>query len=75
MYGRAIPQVDADGKGIHVLWFGPTRWGYSPGGWIIERRKYPGSGDKPACNFLNSNELALLQDARERLATGRARCC
>lgn len=66
MYGRAIPQVDADGTGIHVLWFGPTRWGYAPGGWIIERRLYPGPGVEPVCNFLSDNDLILLKDTRER---------
>src|SRR5215213_584265 len=57
MYGRAIPQIDADGKGIHVLWFGPTRWGYSPFGWIIERRAYSGPKVEPVCNSLNSNDI------------------
>lgn len=66
MYGRAIPQIDADGKGIHVLWFGPTRWGYSPGGWIIERRIFPGPGERPACNQLLEADLARLRTTRER---------
>ena len=66
MYGRAIPQIDADGTGIHVLWFGPTRWGYSPGGWIIERRLYPGPGVQPVCNSLDSDTLSSLETTRER---------
>jgi hypothetical protein len=66
MYGRAIPQIDANGKGIHVLWFGPTRWGYSPFGWVIERRLYSGPRVEPVCNSLNSNDLLLLERARER---------
>jgi hypothetical protein len=66
MYGRAIPQVDADGKGFHVLWFGPTRWGYSPFGWVIERRLYPGTRVEPTCNSLNSNDVLLLETTRER---------
>jgi hypothetical protein len=66
MYGRAIPQVDADGRGIHVLWFGPVRWGYAPGGWVIERRLYPGPTVEPVCNFLSDKEIILLDGPRER---------
>ena len=66
MYGRAIPQIDADGKGIHVLWLGPTRWGYSPFGWTIERRLYSGPGVEPVCNSLRSDEIFQLQTTRER---------
>ncbi|HSK81418.1 MAG TPA: hypothetical protein VLQ45_33500, partial [Thermoanaerobaculia bacterium] len=66
MYGRAIPQIDADGKGIHVLWLGPTRWGYSPFGWIIERRLYSGPKVEPVCNSLNSEHIFQLEKTRER---------
>jgi hypothetical protein len=66
MYGRAIPQIDADGKGIHVLWLGPTRWGYSPFGWIIERRLYSGPKVEPVCNSLRSDEIFELEKTREQ---------
>lgn len=66
MYGRAIPQIDADGKGIHVLWFGPTRWGYSPFGWTIERRLYTGPRVEPVCDSLNSEQIFQLETTRER---------
>ena len=49
-----------------MLWFGPTRWGYAPGGWIIERREYPGPHAEPVCDHLSGNDLLLLQSTRER---------
>ena len=38
LIAHAIAQVDAAVRGIHVLWSGPAGWGYSPTGYIVERR-------------------------------------
>ena len=65
MHAHAIPQVDADGTGVHLAWSGPASWVYAPSGWTVQRRpaRPPRAVD---CEHLNADTIAELRLVRER---------
>lgn len=61
MFAHAIAEVNADRKGIHVIWAGPRQWLYSKGGWTIQRRIFQREevGDCVALNPTDVNQLRV----------------
>jgi hypothetical protein len=71
MYAYAIPQVEPPRIGVHLIWTGPRPWVYSPGGWSIQRRIFPGQSEVDCVNLeaADINELRQLFELRTRLGT------
>lgn len=64
LIAHAISQIDAAVRGIHVLWAGPTAWGYAESGYTVERRSQIPRPDWQ-CVVLDGAALTQLRAARE----------
>jgi hypothetical protein len=57
--GNAISQIDSSRSGIHLFWFGPPGWIWSPRGWNIQRRKFSRRSAK--CEAISSADIARIR--------------
>jgi hypothetical protein len=65
MFAHAIPEVTPARAGFHVLWMGPRSWVYSPGGWLIQRRRFERRHEELDCLNLTQGQLGYLHARRE----------
>lgn len=63
---HAVPQIEPSGRGIHLLWLGPSAFHYAPSGWRLERRRHTGPPRvRTHCDFLDSNAIVRLRALAE----------
>lgn len=62
--GNAISQIDSSRSGIHLFWFGPPGWIWSPGGWSIQRREF--SRRSARCEAISSADIARIRLEKDR---------
>jgi len=65
MFAHALPEVSPQRTGFHVMWAGPHTWLYSPLGWMLQRRIYQRTHERPDCVQLSVPELTILRARAE----------